>query len=375
MTSSPPESLSPSSSPEESNTHNNNNNNNIKRAVLWTANRGSRGLSAYQTKNSDGKEITVIMTGSALVTKQNRMHKLQINNLSEEDNNTTKPFKQLQCQRVYDIPSEDWSHQLIKQDEHGQQNQQTLFLVMTRHQCESAVSIWSFSDDRVITVSRLALHDGSGLKAIYNQFDKTASDTSVMAISDTAVNLLHLTRSSLNHAQVIWSNCNKPPQNHPISDGAWLNINTMYITTGKYIRLFDVRTPSHPVQHSAISHYPPILSAAAAMQSTTASVIYAGATNGSIYAFDIRRMDNCIKFDQQHGHDGHRVSAVSCSEPETILTGGTDGVVTSWNVNPDGVSHISTYPQHDDTVTNIISLPDSQFASISYDGRVALANL
>lgn len=348
----------------------------MKRASLWTVDRGSRGLSRHR---QDGKNV--IMVGSAVVHKQNRIHVLH----ADDNCDTIDPI----C--IYNTPGEDWSHEVL-----GVTDDAITVVAGTRYGSQSFASLWSLDGDghpaggterkedmpSVNSLCKTGVQGGV-LKVI------NGNDGTILVITDSCVNTVSITESSLTPAQSVWVT-DTSDDAKIISDGDWVDMNTIIVTSGKHLRIVDKRNGNVEKvisveevarqKTSLVPMYPPRLTSACASSKIEANgqdrIIYAGADNGGLYAFDIRGNEqdatNVSRLDEQEHAHRHFVSKVSTTPQGNILTGGTDGVVRCWKQDGRNANCLATFPQHDDTVTNLLSWDKSTFVSISYDGRVAL---
>lgn len=160
--------------------------------------------------------------------------------------------------------------------------------------------------------------------------------------------------------------------------GGWMSDAGVFVADQSGVALCDLRTGAavsamtarEAVASCAPSFLPASpfaarISAACAAGPAAPSVVYVGAEDGSVRAWDVRK--RAVLWHMRDAHS-HWVSSMAACASGAVLTGGTDGVVRCFAVDGTGAG---TFPQHDDTVT-CLAWTDESFASVSYDGRVAV---
>lgn len=345
-----------------------------KRPALSTVGRGTRGLLGFW----DG-DTPVVIAGTAIARTENRLHVLRLN----KEENVITPLSTIP------VPAEVWSLDTV---DHG--NQETEVIVAARRGCESTVEVWRlgglpdlqhFSSDQ--------LHQSSG------QVNVQAASSSSLKVEGeilkvcknvfnpiTCLSLTQSSASTLDVSQSLKQNTSLSVSGGQFSsEGShlklvsadWIDPNTALIASQKTLAVFDTRTgtisgslnvkkileASKPGSNGF--WVPPHPSRLASACSNGAYVVYAGSQDGWIRAFDVRA--NVVNWEAQHA--SHQwVSALCHVRGMGIVSGGTDGVVRCWTREG---APMATFPQHDDTVTNISCSADS-FATVSYDGRIAV---
>lgn len=162
--------------------------------------------------------------------------------------------------------------------------------------------------------------------------------------------------------------------------GDWMDASSVFVASSKCLGVFDVRSGElaaslvvgkilevHHRSSSAlcVPSHPSRVSSAC---SDGEHVLYTGSQDGCIRAFDTRT--RAMLWQVQHAPFQH-ASALRCASKACLISGGTDGVVRCWS---GAGKPLTTFPHHDDTVTNI-SAGSHAFATVSYDGRVAINRL
>lgn len=336
-----------------------------RRTALWTVDRASQGASRHESRNSE----SIILIGSAIVRKPNRMHVLH----------AKEPYETIEPTCIYDIPSEDWCHEVLRESDEGCG---ATLVSATRKGLGSFVSIWTLpdfqsrNDDNTVsakTLCSIELEKGQIFKVVNN-------NNSTLAITDCSLCLMGTTASS--SLSVVQSLYSTTKSDGVIADGGWVDANTAFLITGKQLRTVDKRSGKvertmHVEEKMSngnclVPRYAPTLSSACHSAANNNHMIYVGGDTGELYAFDIAQEgSNAMLWCNEQAHR-HSVSKLICTpRGRTILSGGVDGVVRCWTKEG---QCMATYPQHDDTITNILSWTNDSFLSISYDGRVALAS-
>lgn len=103
------------------------------------------------------------------------------------------------------------------------------------------------------------------------------------------------------------------------------------------------------------------------------NIVAAGGEDGDVYAVDVRAAGKDGGSLVWHAPDvvahAHWVTSLAVGPGESVASGSSDGVVRVWS----GGQPVGTYPIHDETVYGSAWLAgDSGFASLSYDGRLAI---
>lgn len=343
-----------------------------KRAALSTVGRGSRGLVGFWDLNKP-----VVITGTALARSRNALQVLEFN----KDENT------LELLGVMQSPAEVWS--LQPQNDQGQVGP---IVVATRRGLQSSVEMWSLtgmashSSDRsedshlsssnVDQITALAI-DGLILRALRSPY----SLATCLTLTQMNAAVIEADGSSLRLKTKLDSGKKFARENTAakLVDGNWIDINTVMLANQQGLCLFDVRTGQlensislkAAVEGSKPStlefwippHSSRLSSACCSIREP--HILYGGCQDGTVRAFDIR--SSSLLWQTEHAKN-RWVSTIYCAPHGGVITGGTDGVVKYWG--PGGEA-IATFPQHDDTVTNVCSDARS-FATVSYDGRLAI---
>lgn len=345
-----------------------------RRPALTTVGRGARGLLGFWNGSTP-----VVIAGTAIARTENKLHVLALN---KEENAITSLS-------TVDAPAEVWSLDIA-----GRNREDSQVLVAARRGCDSFVEVWQLKglpdlhtvsaghpdqvrgEDAVQAVSSSSLRiEGDILKVCRNQSDPSKSlcvtQTGAFTL-DTAQSLKQNTSLSVSSLQF----SSDASELHLVS-ADWIDASTVLLASQKSLGVFDARTGSlssslnvkkilESCKPSTSGFWiPPHPSRLASACSDSANVVYAGSQNGWLRAFDIRT--NRMFWEAQHAQH-QRVSAVGCAPGNCIISGGMDGVVKCWSRAGEA---LATFPQHDDTLTNISSCTHF-FATVSYDGRVAI---
>lgn len=349
-----------------------------KRAALSTVGRGSKGLLGFWDLGSP-----IILVGTALTQPENKIHVLRLDKEANEIN---------QCFTVQ-TPAEAWSFALISGSSLG-----TNIVVAERRKHLSAVAVWrlpsltdfgSSSPDvnihggintsasgsvEIDTVTSIPVH-GFLLRVRRNSF----SPGTYLAIAEKEASVLDLSNSSVKTTLPDWSTFELPGSGSKLVDGDWRDANTAFLVSADMVGLFDTRSGNNSSvidirscaekmqTESQDELIPRTVAKASSACSDGANIIYVGGKDGFIRAFDIRKSE--MLWEARHER-GQWVSSL-LSYGEGFLSGGTDGVVRSWTKEGNA---IGTFPQHDDTVTNMCC-SSASFASVSYDGRLAVNDI
>lgn len=345
-----------------------------KRPALSTVGRGTRGLLGFW----DGG-TPVVIAGTAIARTENRLHVLRLN----KEENVITPLSTIPA------PAEVWSLDPV---DHG--NQETEIIVAARRGCESTVEVWRLEglpelqhassnqldqssgqrNVQAATSSSLGV-EGEILKVCKNVFNPTT----YLSLTQSSASTLDVSQSLKQKTSLSISGdqFSREGSHLKLVTGDWIDPNTALIASQKALAVFDTRTGSvsgsvnlkkfleAPKPGSSGFWLPLHPSRLASACSDGACVVFAGSQDGWIRAFDIRT--NNVVWEVQHA--SHQwVSALCHVRGMGIVSGGTDGVVRCWTREG---APMATFPQHDDTVTNVSCSADS-FATVSYDGRIAV---
>lgn len=345
-----------------------------RRPALSTVGRGARGLLGLWDDSAP-----VIIAGTTIAREENNLHVLLLN----RDENAITSLSNVNA------PGEVWSLDILDRSNHDPK-----VFVASRRACDSFVEVWQFnglshlnnlstdgissSSDQntvqVVSSSSLAIQ-GDVLKVCTHPSDssKALLITHNVALTVDATPSLKQT-TSLSISDKIFSNEEKT---FSFVTGDWIDDNCVLVASHKSIRIFDTRTGSvansfdirkileSSKRSSSGFWVPPHPSRIASACSDGANLVYAGSQNGWIRAFDVRT--NSLEWEVLHA-PYQRVSAICHATMNCIVSGGMDGVVRCWSREGEP---LATFPQHDDTLTNITSCAQL-FATVSYDGRVAV---
>lgn len=345
------------------------------RAALSTVGRGSRGLLCFW--NSDNP---IILAGTTVAHAENKLHVLQLDREANEIH---------QCIAL-PVSAEAWSLAVSSQN-----SRENNIVVATRRGHKSAVEVWRLGGLADLSSSALELGSNSAsgsdghievttTVSVTGQILKVCGNTfvtgSYLAVTQAGASVLDASNSFAVKATFpegsAFETDGRPSK---IVTGDWMDANIAFLLSKDKIGMFDTRSGNSSmaidIKRSAESmkseEHDEWISRNTARASSACSdggnAIYVGGQDGLVRAFDIRKTE--MLWEVRHER-GQWVSALT-SYGNGFLSGGTDGVVRSWTT--DGKA-VATFPQHDDTVTNICCSP-TIFASVSYDGRIAINNV
>jgi len=346
-----------------------------KRAALSTAGRGSRGLLHMQVCGHD-----VILAATAITRTENTLHTLRV----DKDPNMLTPM------RTYSAPAEVWSLAAMHDG-----SQESDVIVGTRRGYKSAVEIWSLrgleeaasnlldtSSPMAEATQQLEVNIKSHLElqgSILHVRKRSGSQAKHLCVTQSGADVVDLEDSKI--VQNVSFTCvaaSKFETSPKTVDGDWVNETTAFIASRKALCFFDTRSgdvescidTETMIRESKIdpselwvAPHPSRISSAC---SDGSHVVYTGGEDGCLRAFDMRTKKLAWQVRDAHSQ---WVSALRTSRSNgLLLSGGTDGVVRCWTKNGEAQA---TFPQHDDTVTNMV-YSDTSFTTVSYDGRIAI---
>lgn len=349
-----------------------------RRTALSTLGRASRGLTCFLDANP-----AILLAGTALAGTDNELHVLA----HEGGGNT------LQSIFVLKAPAEIWSL-----DKASGGNSDSKILVAARRGAQSAIEVWDLpdlsnvdellltpkdeNDRKTSSVNVISSTNVVGMlfKARANPFEASEA----LSLTQTDFRIVNMNGSSkqAQAGQLFHRNhmSRDAHESNLVIDGEWIDANTAMLACQADLRIFDTRSgkaQTHLVVKDILEHsghgpesfwIPQHPSRISSSCCGPQGALYAGFQDGRLRSFDIRKPG--IVWEKRHSKN-HWVSAVRSFPGGEVLSGGTDGVVKCWG--QDGMG-IATFPHHDDTVTSA-SCSSKLFATISFDGRIALNEL
>lgn len=345
-----------------------------KRPALSTVGRGSRGLTGLWDRPTP-----VLFSGTAIAQTGNRLQMLKFDRDANE----------LNVEFAISSPAETWSLDVL--EDYGEV---TKLIAATRRGEQSSVEVWglegvtdliselpgenepSLSNAGPFRIESLVSTpiDGYAFQMRRNPF---AANKYVVLTNDGG-SLMDASESLKAPRNLATGDDRTERETTPgrVVGGDWIDGETVVLAFRDALGIYDVRTGttqgiiemkaaftkgSKDVVDDWISPNPGRLSAVC---SDRTNYLYTGGRDGFVRVIDVRRRE--IVWQVEHSRQ-HWLTGLECSE-NVIFSGGTDGVVRCWNKEgkPAG-----TFPQHDDTVTNLCCSSEA-FASVSYEGRIGV---